>query len=68
MNLAAWCARSPWAALLLAAALWFGMLAVILWVDREPASERVVISCPVGTVQIAKIDGVWSCIQEGEAG
>jgi hypothetical protein len=26
----------------------------------------VTVSCPVGTVQIAKIDGVWFCLQEGE--
>jgi len=53
---------------MIVALLWLALF-IELWViapETDP-TETVTVTCPVGTVQIVKIDGVWSCVQEGEA-
>jgi len=68
VNFASWCSRHPWTALMIVALLWLALF-IELWViapETDP-TETVTVTCPVGTVQIVKIDGVWSCVQEGEA-
>lgn len=66
MNFARWCAANPGAAVALLAAIVIGIAIGIVLDPKPDPVERVTISCPVGTVQIVKVDNTWTCVQEGE--